>query len=432
VKWDELLALVRRDYERTFSNFERTAPVRGIPRAEAPTEPAVVPELKPLAVVDDSRANLAAMTAGAAQAARVNTVQAVAPLAAAPAAVARQITPPQLATGPLATNAPVAPATPPVKWDELLALVRRDYERTFSNFDATARVRGIPRSQVPTVPAVIPEPNPLPPNGSPEVGVSPPAPASPAPASPAPTSPPLFLGDYSTGDFSQWNTLQNKGINARPSGWPATGNYPAQIVEDPERGYVARYEVRAGDRTSFDASNVNRSEVQASGGTTGGGEGDLRWYSFSVKFDPTFPTNSGGWGVLTNQWHGNASSGAPPVAWYAVGDKWQLTANPQSSPGAYLGSRVLWETPIAPGEWHDIKMAINFSTSDSTGYVQVWHNGVPQRLTNSSYTYQIRTLIPGSSNPTTYYKEGIYRAASSSTAVVYHTGFRSATAETGV
>jgi hypothetical protein len=305
-----------------------------------------------------------------------------------------------------------------------LDLEGRELERSFSNFGMPTPVRGIPRPETPTEPAS--ENNPLP-----EVDGSPATP-SPAPASPAPTSPPLFVGDYSTGGFSQWNILQNKSLNAPSSRWPSTGNYPAQIVEDPERGYVARYEVRPGDRPSFDASNVNRSEVQASGGTTGGGEGDLRWYSFSVKFDPTFPEDTGRWGVLTNQWHTDRLQGAPPLAWYAVGDKWQLTANPQSSPGVYTGSKVLWETPVAPGEWHDIKMAINFSTSDSTGYVQVWHNGERQQLTNGSDTYQIRTLVRGYNNPTTYYKEGIYRSASSSTAVVYHSGFRSATEETGV
>ncbi len=225
----------------------------------------------------------------------------------------------------------------------------------------------------------------------------------------APTSPALFVGDYATEDFSQWDNLQNRLVNAPPSGWPATGNYPAQIVYDPERGYVARFEVRPGDRPSFDPSSVDRSEVGALGGTTGGGEGDLRWYSFSVKFDPTFPEDTARWGVLTNQRHSNAP-GAPPVAWYAVGDKWQLIASPQSSPGVYLGNQVLWETSIAPGEWHDIKMAIDFSTSDNTGYVQVWHNGERQQLTNGTDTYQIRTLTPGYDNPTTYYKQGIYRS----------------------
>jgi len=86
---------------------------------------------------------------------------------------------------------------------------------------------------------------------------------TPPPVTPPPVSstPPLFVGDYSTGNFSQWGWIQNALANASTGSWPTSGSYPAQIVNDPVRGPVARFEVRAGDRTSFDPSNVNRSEV---------------------------------------------------------------------------------------------------------------------------------------------------------------------------
>jgi Polysaccharide lyase len=368
---------------------------------------------------------------------QVPNSQVIAPPVAADIARAVPTMSPQRVNDVFTANWPVAPVKPSVKWDELLALVRRDFEQIFAMFDKKPSGSDVPRSEAPSEPATLPEPSPLPEVDVPTVPAvpAPVAPANPAPVAPAapvPTAPALFVGDYGTGDFSQWSVMQNKSRNASPSGWSASGNYSAQIVEDPERGFVARYEVRQGDRASFDPSTVNRSEVQSSGITSGGGEGDLRSFSFSVKFDPTFSEDTGGWGVLTNQWHANASTGAPPVAFYANGDKWQLIANRQSSPGAYLGSQVLWETPVAPGNWHDIQMVVNFSTSDSAGYVQVWHNGVPQTLMNGSDNYHIRTLIPGYANPTTYYKEGIYRYASSSTAIVYQTGFRSAAAQTGV
>ncbi len=82
---------------------------------------------------------------------------------------ARLVAPPQVVTDLLATDAPVAPVAPPAKWEELLASVRRDrdvvlreLDRSFSNFGMPALVRGIPRPQAPTEPSVIPEPNPLP------------------------------------------------------------------------------------------------------------------------------------------------------------------------------------------------------------------------------------------------------------------------------
>ena len=236
----------------------------------------------------------------------------------------------------------------------------------------------------------------------------------------------MFVGDYSSGDFSQWNLIQNAQANTRAASWSATGRYPAQIVNDPQRGPVARFEVRPGDRGSFDPSSVNRSEVEGAEAATGGAEGQLRWYEFSVKFDPTFPADTGSWGVLTNQWHADVN-GPPPLAWYAAGDQWELRANTQT-----FNTPVLWRTPVAKGQWHDVKMVVNWSTSDNVGYVQLWHNGVRQQLLNGSDTYRVRTLKPGYANPRTYYKEGIYRPALSSTAIVYHTGFRSATSEAGL
>ena len=81
--------------------------------------------------------------------------------------------------------------------------------------------------------------------------------------------------------------------------------------------------------------------------------------------------------------------------------------------------------------WHDTKMVVKWSTSDSVGYVQLWHNGVRQQFLDGTDTYH-QNLVPGFANPTTYYKEGIYRPASSSTAIVYHSGFRSASSEAGL
>jgi hypothetical protein len=75
-------------------------------------------------------------------------------------------------------------------------------------------------------------------------------------------------------------------------------------------------------------------------------------------------------------------------------------------------------------------MQINWSTSDTQGWIRVWINGVRQTFTNGSDTYYVRTLIPGTN--TVYYKEGVYRQPVASTDIVYHAGFRSATTEAGL
>ena len=126
--------------------------------------------------------------------------------------------------------------------------------------------------------------------------------------------------------------MQNKLVNGAPANYRL--GYPATIVSDATHGYVARYEVRTGDKASSSDSG-ERSEV-AAGFNTGGGEGDLRRYSFSTKFDPSFPKTwtSAAWGV-TNQWHAEDSLGAsPPVAFGYEGPNvgnWQLIVRPTPS-----------------------------------------------------------------------------------------------------
>lgn len=234
----------------------------------------------------------------------------------------------------------------------------------------------------------------------------------------------LFDGDYSTGDFSQW-WVQCKGYNDAGSNFP--GSYSASIVDDPTYGRAARFEVRTGDVPPFGGGE--RAEVSG-GDSTGGAEGQDRWYRFATKFDETFPGNhaSLGWG-LTNQWHGDTIRGTPPLNWSVSeqNGQWTLLADRQSRPDGYLGKVVLFSTPLNPGSWHDVQMHVLWSTSDSVGLVELWHNGVRQTFTDGSQTYRVRTLVPGTAAPSAYYKEGYYRQNGiGPTGIVYHSGFRSA------
>ncbi len=237
----------------------------------------------------------------------------------------------------------------------------------------------------------------------------------------------LFTGDYSTGDFSQWPDIGTKfwtdpanGDLKSTEGYQPT--YPATIVDDPVKGKVARYEVRSGDGTD----GKEASQVTATSAQTGGTEGQIRWYAFSTKFDPTFPMNhaSLGWG-LTNQWHEGADmGGSPPFGMYVdqLNGNWSLTIQKQSAPAVYLDVFPIWNTPLNNGNWHDIKMEVMFSTSDATGWIRLWHNGVRQKFLDGTDTFHVRTLIPGTTS--VYYKEGYYREQMAPTGIVYQSGFR--------
>ena len=245
----------------------------------------------------------------------------------------------------------------------------------------------------------------------------------------------LFVGDYSTNNFSQWDTVQNKLWNSSGAGYDALPpGYPAQVSTDTTYGHAARFEVRDGDVPNFGGGE--RSEVQGETAETGGEEGDLRWYEWATKFDATWPNNhaSLGWG-LVNQWHDNGT-GLSPVGWYVdqVNDKWSLLINKQSSPTVFVAGAPfsIIDLPLKRGVWQHISMRILWSTSDGTGSVKAWLDGNPLTFTNGSTTFNVRTLVPGSGS-SVYYKQGYYRNASMTvTGIVSHTAFRACTDATGL
>ena len=127
---------------------------------------------------------------------------------------------------------------------------------------------------------------------------------APASAAPLPGRHEVFVGDYDTGDFCQWRTLQNAGA----CGYDQT-HYSAEVV-DGGGGHptAARFELRDGDVP--DVPGGERAEVRA--GRAGDVvEGDERWYEFSLRFADDFPDPTGSYMVVM-QWH--PVSGPPPLA----------------------------------------------------------------------------------------------------------------------
>ena len=106
---------------------------------------------------------------------------------------------------------------------------------------------------------------------------------------------------------------------------------------------------------------------------------------------------------------------------------WSLTIEKQSAPGTYLQTFSIFDTPLNVGQWHDVKMQVHFSTSDTTGWIRLWLGGVRQTFLNGADTYFVRTLVPGTT--TVYYKEGMSREPMAPTDIMYSTGFRCADSE---
>lgn len=236
----------------------------------------------------------------------------------------------------------------------------------------------------------------------------------------------LYTGDYDTGDFTQWEIVQNVAHNDPGEDYDGTHYALTLSTATVRQGtYAARFEVRDGD---IPFSTTERSEVQGELYTTGGEEGDDRWYQFSVLFDDQFPDDHASIDFgLVNQWH-DESAGSPPIGMYVDGPtgEWGLRVNAQSSPGVFISNDMVWSTALDNGTWHDIVLHIVWSTSDTTGLVELWHNGTRQIFTDGpgvgTDQTVLRTLVPTGGG--TYYKEGYYRGpAMVETGVVYHDGY---------
>jgi hypothetical protein len=241
----------------------------------------------------------------------------------------------------------------------------------------------------------------------------------------------LFTGDYSTGNFSQWPSVQNIGYDG--DGVHYVPTYSATVVDDPAKGKAARFEVHTGD-TPADMPSGERSEVGETSANTFTPAETTRWYAFSIKFDPTFPTdhNQLGWGV-TNQWQSD-NVGSPTITfgWESRSGGggpdgyWSLFQQPQTSPGVYLGQDVrLLDVPLDLGNWIDVVMQAHWSPSDARGWVNVWVNGARQTFLTGGQTFIGRTMIPGASY--VHYHEGYYRQNGIvTTGIIYHANFRMA------
>lgn len=206
----------------------------------------------------------------------------------------------------------------------------------------------------------------------------------------------VFLGDWETGDFSQWGVCQSKLVNGQCRG-VGRGNANMMITEAPDvrQGrYAARFTVRPGDVPNFGGGE--RSEVQSNAPGALVREGDERWYEWSVQYPQDMPDVRGRFFIIL-QWH--SSSGSPPLAIDLSKGTVDIGGDGvRSAPRRTIG-------PIRRGEWVDYVLRVKFSKNKDTGFVEAWENGqqTVQRTPRA-------TMVDGEN----YLKQGIYRSTSSS------------------
>ena len=210
----------------------------------------------------------------------------------------------------------------------------------------------------------------------------------------------LFVGDYESGDFSQWDICQTATTNSGCRSF-ARGDRTMQIVQDDVRQgrYAARFDIQPGDVPDFGGGE--RAEVRSDAAGAVVHEGDERWYQWSMKFPADFQNPTGVWFIVM-QWH--AGSGSPPLA-INIGDDGNVQIGGDGLKGE--GRQTLG--PVRRGEWVDYTLHVKFSRDHDGGFVEGWENGrqtVP------------RTARASMTSDENYLKQGIYRDTGPATSVL--------------
>ncbi|HEU5142769.1 MAG TPA: polysaccharide lyase [Solirubrobacterales bacterium] len=206
----------------------------------------------------------------------------------------------------------------------------------------------------------------------------------------------VFIGDFESGDLSQWDNVQ-----ALPG--------KAGVVERPvaEGAYAGRFEVEKGDEEPETGSQ--RAEVISGEEFE---EGDVRYFRILSRVESWDYST---WGIVW-QIHDD-SDGTPPLSLQLERDG--------STPMLWLGpgdaAVDLWEAPLQVGEWFEIVIRVAFADE---GSVAVWLNGEPQTMLDADGGTVFDPIDTLGAAPD-YDKLGIYRSRDSTDpAVVYHDGYR--------
>ena len=213
-----------------------------------------------------------------------------------------------------------------------------------------------------------------------------------------------WRGDYEPGNFSQWSLGLQQKVDGR-----------ATIVASPNRQgrYAARYEVDPGDNNVFGSGTGERTEAVTSQALTDGYDGHENWYAWSTMFAPGFVSNTSTWNAFT-QFHQTGSTGQA-TQFDVMGNtlgflSWGGDFNNPTS------CRATLDTNKQNGVWYDFVFHVKWSADPSVGFFEIFENGkVVVPLTHCPTLY---------SGQGVYLKQGYYRNAQPSTAVVYDDGTR--------
>lgn len=214
-----------------------------------------------------------------------------------------------------------------------------------------------------------------------------------------------FVGDFETGNFSQWSEVQ------------AFSRNRYSVVTSPRRqgSFAGRLESVAGECIPMDCTGPvprGRTEALIKGRSHAIREGEDVWYRWYTLFPAGGPTPE----FTFTQWRADDEQSGPRAKNGIYG---LLTVGrSDASPGGYLdfqrnGDR--WTAPLRRGAWIKFVVHIKYSANPAIGTYELWVDD------KHAVSFHDQSKPP---NTGVYLKQGVYRNGNTPGATVYDDGLR--------
>ena len=175
-------------------------------------------------------------------------------------------------------------------------------------------------------------------------------------------------------------------------------NGPITVVDDPTYGKVFKFVC------NDNGSTKARSEVSYMAGYTLDPKNGDYYIAWRSKWGP-LPTKSGKWQVLSQIHHDPVGLGGPVPFGLSVPGDGMMHFNAQEEPSGREYS--MWDHPLPLNEWHRYIVHTKMGYTLTTGYCEIWYDGVKQKLTNGMDRIGCTMSRP---NAGSHWKWGIYRS----------------------
>lgn len=211
---------------------------------------------------------------------------------------------------------------------------------------------------------------------------------------PPPTS---WVGDFETGDFSQYAFV----LGADPNRITIQTDTPRQGTR------YARFFALDEDVYPLTPTENPRASLVSPRILYPGFE---RWISWSTRFPVDFPSiPHNGWLVFW-QYHGPPYTGSPSVG-FGVDENDRINVERNQT----YDYDTIWSAPMPRGQWIDFVLHVNLA-QDETGFIELWVNGRQQVFARGVRKLYMRTVELDQNggleiDPSLYRKHGMFETA---------------------